>query len=141
MVIDTNIVIYSLNSSSPKNKKAQEFLQQNTSDITIADQNILEAIRVLTHPKFTHPMSEHEAMRSISTLTKEFQIIYPNQDTLSIALALVKKHQLKADRVFDAYFAATAISNGDSTIITDNERHFRMFEEITVFNPFTSQKN
>ncbi len=137
MVIDTNIIVYSINISSPKNKIAQDFLRQHASDIKIADQNILEAIRVLTHPKFSQPMSEKEAIRSIGTLVEEFQIIYPVYETLAIALSLIKKHGLNADRVFDAYFAATAISNGDSVVATDNEKHFLLFEEIEVVNPFS----
>lgn len=54
MLIDSNILIYAINLDSPKSKIAQEFLKENLDNLEITHQNILESIRILTHPKFSN---------------------------------------------------------------------------------------
>lgn len=136
MLIDSNILIYSINSSSPKNKKAQKFLQNNLGNLVVAHQNIFETLRVLTHPKFPSPMKISKALEAIEAILKGCRIISPDYRTHHIALELIKKYQLSADHVFDMYLAATALSNGIETIVTDNIRDFSKLTEIEIINPF-----
>lgn len=65
MLIDSNILIYSINRHSPRNKEAQEFLINNLGNFVIAHQNIIETIRILTHPKFPNPMKIENALSAI----------------------------------------------------------------------------
>lgn len=136
MLIDSNILVYSINSSSPKNKKAQKFLQNNLGNLDVAHQNIFETIRVLTHPKFPSPMKISDALEAIEAILKGCRIISPDYRTHRIALELIKKYQLSADHVFDAYLAATALSNGIETIATDNVKDFSKLTEIETIDPF-----
>ena len=138
MLIDSNILVYAINRSSPKHKKAQRFLQKNLENLFIAHQNIFETLRVLTHAKFPSPMRPADAIVSIENIAKVCKIINPDYKTHCIALELVKKYKLSGDKVFDGYLAATAISNGVTTIATDNMRDFKRFVEIKVINPFNS---
>lgn len=141
MLVDSNILVYSLNTRSPKHTAAQEFLRFHKSENVIAVQNILEATRVLTHPKFSNPMTSEMATGALDAIMAAIPMIYPNQDTFSVAWAFIKKYRLRADYMFDAYLAATAITNGVMVIASDNERDFRVFEEIIVFNPFHASSN
>ncbi len=136
MLIDSNILIYAINSSSPKHKTAQKFLQENINELVIAHQNIFETLRVLTHSKFLSPMSPTDAIEAVQSITKVSRIIAPDYKTHHIALELIKKNKLSADLIFDAYLAATAISNGITTIATDNIKDFKKFD-INLINPFT----
>ena|SRR3989338_254610 len=136
MLIDSNILVYSINSSSPKNKKAQTFLQNNLGNLDVAHQNIFETIRVLTHPKFPSPMKIREALEAIEAILKDCRIISPDYRTHRIALELIKKYQFSADHVFDMYLVATALSNRIETIATDNVRDFSKLAEIETINPF-----
>jgi predicted nucleic acid-binding protein len=135
MLIDSNILIYAINSSSPKHKQAQKFLQDNSRELVIAHQNILETLRILTHPKFPSPMTASDAIEAINRIIKISRIIAPDYKTHHIALELMKKHNLSSDLIFDAYLAATAISNDITVIATDNIKDFKKFE-ITLINPF-----
>lgn len=141
MLVDSNIIVYSLNSRSPKHKAAQEFLRTHKSENVIAAQNILEATRVLTHPKFSNPMSSQMAVRALNAIIAVIPMIYPNQDTFPVAWALIEKHKLRADQIFDAYLAATAMTNDISMIATDNEEDFQIFEVLTIYNPFVIRNN
>ena len=137
MIIDSNILIYAINADSPKNRKAQEFLKQNLGSLEIAHQNILETIRVLTHQKFSKPMGSRSALTAIQAIAQSCRVISPTQATYYLWLELVKKYRLAGNRIFDAYLAATALSNGINILATDNVTDFKKFKGLEVINPFS----
>lgn len=136
MLLDSNILIYSINSSSPKHKDAQHFIQNNVSNLEVAHQNIFETLRILTHSKFPNPMKTSEAVGAVENILKACDIITPDYKTHRIALELIKKYNISSSQIFDTYLAATAISNGIDTLATDNIKDLQIFSEITVINPF-----
>lgn len=136
MLVDTNILIYAINADSPKHKPAKQFLSENKENLLISHQIIFEAIRVLTHPKFSQPMTPKSAVKSISAIVEVCQKIYPNQETYYLTLELIKQFSLSGNRIFDCYLAATAITNGVYEIATDNTKDFKKFIEIKIINPF-----
>ncbi|OGK15000.1 hypothetical protein A2774_01125 [Candidatus Roizmanbacteria bacterium RIFCSPHIGHO2_01_FULL_39_12c] len=138
MLLDSNIVVYSINDSSPKNRKAQNFIQKFKDKLFIAHQNVFESLRILTHKKFPNPMNSTDAIYSINKIAKAIKIIKPNFDSFYLALELIKKYQLKSDQVFDAYLVGTAISNNIQTIATDNDKDFKKIAEINTYNPFSN---
>lgn len=141
MLVDSNILIYSINASSSKHKTAQKFLQDNRGSLQIAHQNIFEAIRVLTHKKFPNHITVKNALEAIGNITETCEVITPDHKTHKIALLLIKKYKLTSDQVFDAYLAATALSNEVQEIATDNVKDFQKIKEINVINPFTKVGN
>lgn len=138
MIVDTNILIYSINSDSPKHKKAQKFLNDNLTDLEITHQNVLEAIRVLTHRSFSRPMNLKDALNSVLSIANSCFMISPNQSTYHLAIELINNYKLSGNRIFDAYLVATALSNEITTITTDNVKDFKIFPQIKVINPFQS---
>ncbi len=138
MLIDSNILVYAINSSSPKHKLAKNFLEENSNDLVVAHQNIFETLRVLTHPKFPSPMSPNNALAAVNGIINVCRIISPDYKTHNIALEMIKKYTLSADLVFDAYLAATAISNNIYVIATDNVKDFKKFD-IDIINPFLNK--
>lgn len=136
MLIDSNVIIYALNSASPKNQESRLFIKAQAKRAVIAHQNILEVTRVMTHPKFANKFSVTTITKGIEQVTRAMKIIYPQEETLFVYQNLIKKYQPEGNRVFDLYLAATALSNGVREIATDNVRHFKDFEEIRVINPY-----
>ena len=136
MLLDTNIVIYAINSASPKHRQAQKFIREYQSSLKIAHQNIFEALRVLTHPHFSNPATTDKALKAVGNITSGLSIIYPVFETYYLAVQLIKKYCLDSDKVFDAYLAATAITNNIQTIATDNTKDFRIMNEIKAYSPF-----
>lgn len=136
MIIDSNILVFSIDKFSIKHKKAQKFLQENLGSLEITHQNIFETLRVITYPKFPNPMQIQDALDAVECILKTCSIISPNWKTQSIALELIKKYRLSSDMVFDAYLAATALSNDINTIATDNTKDFQKFTELKIINPF-----
>lgn len=136
MLIDTNIIIYAINSASPKHTRAKQFLLDHQDNLILAHQNVLEAIRVLTHPKFSNPLSFSQAEKAVTAIAQAATVIAPVQDSLAIAIGLMHAYGRSQNRIFDAYLVATMLSHGIKKIATDNERDFVLFAEITVMNPF-----
>lgn len=141
MLIDTNILIYAINADSPKNKIAQKFLKDNLGNLEIAHQNILEAIRVLTHPKFSKPMTLKNATDALLGICESFDIISPDQKSYYLFLELINLHKLTGNRIFDAYLVATAISNNVFQIATDNIKDFKRFNQVKTIDPFSNRLN
>lgn len=79
MLIDTNIIIYAINSASSKHHLAKEFLARQQDNLIVAHQNILEAIRVLTHPKCSFPMSFSAAEKAVTAIANAATIIAPTE--------------------------------------------------------------
>ena len=136
MLVDTNVVVFAINQLSPHHLHAQQFLQKNKKELLLAHQNVMEAIRVLTYPKFTFPMTTRNAYEAVMSIVASLRVVSTNMETYHAALALLKKYKLTSDRIFDMYLVATMISNGISTIATENERDFVLYKEIRVINPF-----
>lgn len=136
ILVDSNILVYAINNSSPKHGAAQSFLQESVGNIAIAHQNIFESLRVLTHHKFQNPMASAEAIAAINAISDHCHIITPGYEAHEIALALIKKHGLTGNKIFDAYLAATMLSTGITNIATDNIQDFLPFKEVSLINPF-----
>jgi predicted nucleic acid-binding protein len=140
ILADSNIIVYAINSSSPKHEAAQAFLQANAGLLVLAHQNVLEAFRVLTHNRFPRPMNTAAAAQAINAIAEVCRVIAPDQTAHYIALALIEEHSLTGDKIFDAYLTATAMAAGISTIATDNTKDFAAFKGVTVINPFKTGK-
>jgi uncharacterized protein len=132
MLVDSNLLVYAIDSSSPNNEAAQEFLASNLPKLVIADQNILEALRVLTHSKYKNAMTVLDAQSALDSIISNLRVIRPTGLTYEIAKGLIKKYGLSGNQIFDAYLAATALSNSVSKIATNNVKDFARFSEIEV---------
>lgn len=139
MLLDSNIIIYAINNSSPKHKLAQDFIVKNKSRLYVAHQNIFESLRVLTHPKYPNPMDIKGATGAVNGICDALNVVYPQLETHFLALELIKKYQLTSDKIFDAYLVASMLSSGVDEIATDNEKDFRVFKGIKVINPFKNR--
>ncbi len=138
ILADSNILIYAINTSSPKHTRARLFLKQAIKDkkLYLAHQNILETMRVLTHPKFPHPMSIRKAARMLATISRQAFLISPVPVTYWLFISLLQKYPRGGNSIFDTYLVATALTAGVKVIASDNERDLRVFKEIKVINPF-----
>lgn len=142
VLIDTNLLVYSSNTLSPKYRESIEFRNsaiKGEFKPVIAHQNILEMFRVLTHPKYNNPFSIEEVLQQGNNFEKLCRIIYPGSETLEIAKRLCEKYKTSSNLVFDVYLVATMISNDIKIIATDNVKDLSTFKEIEVYNPFSFQ--
>jgi predicted nucleic acid-binding protein len=137
MLIDSNVLVYSFNKSSPKREKAREFIQRNSSKLFLTQQNLLETLRVITSSKFPCPFSPREAVHAIMDISNQATLLTPTHDTYATALELIRKYKIIGAEIFDAYLVATMLTHQVTSIATDNVKHLSKYTEITVENPFS----
>lgn len=137
ILIDTNILVYAINSSSPKHRASQEYLKANAANAVVTHQNVMEALRVLTHRKFQNPMSAKDAQRAVDAIVKHVRVITPSYTAYELAKMLILEQQLRGNAIFDAYLAATALASGVNVIATDIVKDFRGYEKLKVVDPFS----
>lgn len=139
VLFDTNVLVYSSNTLSPKYKKAVKERKKAVDGVyqaNISHQNIMEMIRVLTHGKYENPMNIKDALKQVNAIKSFCTVISPTIETDEVALKLIEKYGLASNAIFDAYLVATMLCNEIYIVISDNQKHLGIFEEIEVVNPF-----
>lgn len=130
ILLDTNIILYAINKSDKDCKKARNYINDNLPKLAVSDQNINEALRVLTHTKNKKPADIKTALKAVRRITDECTHITPNLETRDTFYRLVKKYKISSKNIFDTYLVATALTNSISHIVTSNVRDFKVFKEI-----------
>ncbi|WP_052813155.1 aminotransferase class I/II-fold pyridoxal phosphate-dependent enzyme [Desulfonatronum thioautotrophicum] len=145
-LLDSNILIYSINGDSPFHEKALDLLVQYThSGFYVADINLIEFFQVVTDGRKTpHPFSTEQASEYIRRLvripqvnvlkTGSFHDILQDDD----AHAEVRRLQIKRFAIYDYLIADCMRRHAVKLIITGNARDFRKFSFLDVINPFTT---
>ena len=138
-LIDTNILIYSVSKNISYSKDSKDLitdLLQNSYDVNISTQNLLEFRRVTTHKKFPNPLNPKELDVSLRFWLENFNLIYAAKSTWLEYLKLEQKYNPVDNDVFDLWLAATMLANGITKIITVNTKHFSKIKEVEAINPF-----
>lgn len=138
ILFDTNILVYNQDQDSLFYKSASEYHQKTLSGevkAVIALQNLLEFSSVMINPKkIKKPLSQKTVALEIEKYIESgaFEIISPNDKTISIYLNLLKQYKLKNPRqTFDLFLVSTMLSYNITQILTVNEKDFP-YKEIKV---------
>ena len=134
IAVDTNVLVYSLNLSSPYHQGCRRFLIEHAEDIVIANQSLFEYIRVVTHPKHPNPVSFKTALDYVEKYQTQFQVVYETDRDVQIFRELSLKYHLGSNRIFDTKLVATLISNNVNKLATVNIKDFRVFKEIEIID-------
>lgn len=139
-LIDTNILVYAYdNTDKRKHAIAQALLEKCwKKEITyaISSQNLAEFFITITK-KVPHPLSIVQAEQIIADICSfsGWKVLQYNQNTLLLAIKMYEKHK---KHFWDALILATMREAGITHIYSKNEADFKIFENITVINPFNS---
>ena len=140
MGIDTNILVYFLNEESIHHPKAKVFidrLQREEIQGIVSWQNLSELYAVVTDPKrFPTPMTTNQVVEVIKQFLESghIKVIFPVVNTKEIFFKLVLKIKPKAQAIHDIFLAATLLSNGVKTLITENAGDFAGLSGLKVVN-------
>ena len=135
ILIDSNILINSTNKHSKKHAIALKFLNQIPQGC-ISIQNINEFLQVSTHPIFQNPLTQTQAIIQIKNFMNIFEVITPSEQTTLIHLDLLNKYNSTSNQIYDNYLVATMLTHSIKIIATDNEKDFKKYKEIKIYNPF-----
>ncbi len=136
-LIDTNILVYALDTTNPQKQKiAKELLEKCwKKEITyaISAQNLAEFF-VVTVEKIPNKMPLEQAeqiIRDISSFS-HWKVLYYNAETIQKAIEHYKKTK---KHFWDALLVATMLENGITFLYTENIKDFEKVNGITAINP------
>ena len=128
--IDTNILIYTFESSSPFHNECHNILKNKNNQLYTTSKNISEYFSVCTK------LEIH--LDKILTFYKEIQnnitILFPNEKSITEFENLFCKYKPIGNRVYDIEVISVLISNDIDKIATKNVKDFKNIKEIEVIS-------
>lgn len=140
VLVDTNVLVYRFDPRFPgKQARATEILRAGARDgsLRVPHQAIVEFVAVVTRPLGTGTslMSREEAIREAEDLLAQFEILYPDEQVVRLALRGMAAYQLSW---FDAHIWAFAEHFGIDELLSEDFQDGRQYGTVRVRNPFAA---
>lgn len=133
ILVDTNILIYSIDADSKFHQKSLEILLDPENELYTTSKNISEFLVVLTRAE-TVKINIIGALEILSELLTDITILYPNEKTHLIFYELLKKYKPVGLKIHDFEIASISLANGIDKIATKNKSDFKNIEEIKILD-------
>lgn len=140
MILDANILLYAVDSSSPHHARAAAWLTAalgGEARVGMPWQSIGAFLRIGTHPRvLAAPMTAGDAQGYVDTWLGLDTVWVPpaTEHTARIYSDLARRHHVTGNLVPDAQLAALAIEHGVAVVSGDTD--FARFDEVRWVNPF-----
>lgn len=139
--IDTNALVYSTFEASNFYKKSIEILSNPLGKYYISNQVINEYFSVVTNPRiFKSPLLKEEALKNVKTFLDAINLIPKSIYNIDLLESSIIKYKILGKNIFDLSIYLTMLENGIENIITANEKHFGIFDNVNVINPFKEKR-
>jgi len=142
MLVDANILLYSVDASSPFHDRADEWMVSALNGdrrVGLPWMSLLAFLRIATNPRASErPLSTSEAWEHVDGWLNARPVWTPEPGPgyRSILRDLMTGLDVRAGLVTDAYLAALCIEHGLTIVSADSD--FARFPDITWMNPIAS---
>lgn len=139
MIVDANILLYAVDTSSRFHEKAREWLEEALNGpvrVGLPWISLTAFVRISTHPRASaHPLTPEGAWQFISAWldADPAWIPEPTSGHAEVLRRLVVDGDLRGNLVTDAHLAALAIEYGAAMCSADSD--FARFTELEWINP------
>jgi predicted nucleic acid-binding protein len=133
--LDTNILVYSFDRSSPvKRQKANQLIKTALieSNGCISYQVIQEFLNAATK-KFATPLSILDCQRYLDSVLYPLCQIFTSMDLYHQALNLMQRWQYS---FYDSLILAAALQADCQVLYSEDLRHEQSIKSLTILNPF-----
>ncbi len=139
-LVDTNVLVYRHDWRFPdKQRRATEVLRAGIADgsVFVPHQAIVEFVAAATRPLGgTAPLLDPvDARREAEELLSQFDVLFPDQELVRIALRGAAAYQLSW---FDAHLWAYAERFGLDELLSEDFEHGRLYGTVEIVNPFAA---
>ena len=137
-LVDTNILVYRFDSRFPEKQAiATRVLRLGIArrSVQVPYQAIVEFVAATTRRRGTAEplLAIADAHREAEEMVAQFDILYPNESVLRLAIRGAATYQLSW---FDANLWAYAEHFGLNEILTEDFQHGRLYGSVKAKNPF-----
>ena len=143
-LIDANVLLYAVDSSSPAHEPARRWLEEALSGreaVTFAWTTLLAFLRITTLPRLlAEPLTVEEASTHVSSWLGQpnVSVVEPGERHWSLLCGLLSQSQARGNLVPDAHLAALAIEHGAVLCTTDHD--FARFPGLRWLNPLQGER-
>ena len=136
-LVDTNVLVYRFDWRFPdKQRLASEILRSGIADgsVVLPHQAIVEFVAATTRPlEQAEPLlAPVDARREAEELLSQFDVLYPDDELVRIALRGAAAYQLSW---FDAHLWAFAERYACAELLSEDFEHGRLYGTVSVVNP------
>lgn len=137
-LVDTNILVYRFDGRFPaKQRAATELLRAGVAggSVVLAHQAVVEFVAAVTRPLHDGAplLDPPEARREAEEFLLQFDVLYPDEELVRIALRGASAYQLSW---FDAHMWAYAERYGLAELLSEDFQHGRLYGTVEIVNPF-----
>jgi hypothetical protein len=142
VLVDTNILLYAVDASSPQHERCRAWLEDRLNGsrrIGLAWQSLTAFLRIVTHPRaLDRPLTADEAMDDVDAwlAAPAAWIPLPTSAHAAVLGTLLRRYRITGDLVPDARLAALALEHGLAICSADTD--FARFAEIEWINPLAA---
>lgn len=137
-LVDTSVLVYRYDWRFPdKQRVALERLRAGVVDgsLLLPHQAIVELVAALTRPRGDDEplLGPADARREAEELLSQFDVLYPDEELVRIALRGAAAYQLSW---FDAHLWAYAERYGLPELLSEDFEHGRLYGTVEIVDPF-----
>ena len=139
MLVDANLLLFSVDARSPHHARASTWLTEQLNGdrrIGLPWTSLAAFVRISTHPRASdNPLTPSDAWTHVEQwlACATAWIPAPTERHAEILGTLIQKYELRGNLVSDAQIAALAIEHGLAVCSADTD--FARFEEIEWMDP------
>jgi predicted nucleic acid-binding protein len=131
MFVDTNILVYATQISSPHRDAARAALQVNSrgaARLRLSRQIFREYLAVVTRPQlFAEPLPMAEALADVARFAAAFDVLEDGPEVGARLVELCRGVAVAGRQVHDANIVATMLAHGETRLLTANRGDFQRF--------------
>jgi len=131
ILVDTNILIYAIDQDSRFFHQARRILDNSDFDLTTTSKNLSEFLAVVTKPN-GYGLSSDIACEILEEITQSLQVLFPNQESLSIFTKLLHAYQPTSLKVHDFEIISIGLAHEVRHFATFNSKDFEPVNEINI---------
>jgi uncharacterized protein len=142
ILLDANLLIYAIDSSSPHHRSARDWLEETLSgaeEVGLTWNVILAFLRIVTNPAVVrHPLAPEVALDYVDSWLQQpcVRIVVPGTRHWLIFRSLVRSAGTAGNLTSDAHLAALALEHNCELYSSDHD--FKRFPGIKHINPLAS---
>jgi len=133
--LDTNVFIYSFDSSAPqKRKTARDHIQHALKEQVgcISSQVIQEFLNV-SSKKFDPPLAHQDSLKYLNTVLAPLCEIYTSVDLYRKTIENSERWKYS---FYDSMIITAAIQTNCSILYSEDLQHGQVIQDLTIINPF-----
>ena len=132
LLVDTNLLVYTIDEDSIYFKEAQKILLDRSNDLYTTSKNLTEFLVVVTKiPQKS--LSIREALGLVRDFTNFITILYPTPSSNVLFQEMIEKYNPTGLKIHDYEIASIALNHQINRIATFNKKDFLKIKEIELY--------